>query len=84
MENHVLENFPLPIFILDKAEGRVVYLNRKFKNLFGYGLKDIPTIGEWNWRAYPDPVYRKQAADEILDDECETNGRAVHAREVLV
>lgn len=84
MENHLLENMPLPIFIVNKADGRIVYLNSKFKNLFGYSLKDIPTVGDWNCRAYPDPVYRKQAADETLDGAFWTKGRTAPVREVLV
>ena len=84
MENHLLENFPLPIFIVDKAEDRVVYLNRKFKNLFGYNLKDIPTVRDWNCRAYPDPTYRMQTSDEILCAAAEANGRVAPSREVLV
>jgi PAS domain S-box-containing protein len=40
-------------------EGNIKYNNRKFRELFGYTIEDIPTISEWRRMAYPDPAYRE-------------------------
>ncbi|MCX5807346.1 MAG: diguanylate cyclase [Proteobacteria bacterium] len=39
-------------------KGNLEYNNRKFKELFGYTIEDIPTIQEWRRLAYPDLAYR--------------------------
>jgi PAS domain S-box-containing protein len=40
-------------------EGNIKYVNRKFSELFGYTVEDIPTVTEWRRLAYPDPAYRQ-------------------------
>ncbi len=40
-------------------EGNIQYTNKKFYELFGYTIEDIPTIAEWRRLAYPDPAYRE-------------------------
>jgi two-component system, cell cycle sensor histidine kinase and response regulator CckA len=40
------------------TEGNRKYINRKFSELFGYSLEDIPTMAAWRLRAYPDLAYR--------------------------
>ena len=49
---------PLPLAIAD-AEGRILELNQRFRQVFGYQEADLPTLADW-WRlAYPDaPNYR--------------------------
>ncbi len=50
---------PFPISIID-SDGRYLYLNKKFTEVFGYTLEDIPTGRDWFHQAYPDPKYRQQ------------------------
>ena len=40
-------------------EGNIEYVNRKFRELFGYTIEDIPTVAVWRRLAYPDPAYRE-------------------------
>lgn len=41
-------------------DGRILSLNWRFTQLFGYRLEDIPTLDDW-WRlAYPDEAYRAE------------------------
>jgi len=55
----IIDATPDPLALND-AQGNITYLNRAFKDIIGYTLKDIPTLDEW-WRlAYPDPLYRSQ------------------------
>lgn len=65
--------------------GNIVYCNRKFIQLFGYTLEDIPTINDWRMRAYPDPAYRETVrplVPAIL--EAQRHGGDVEPMEVMV
>ncbi|MDP2361668.1 MAG: ATP-binding protein [bacterium] len=42
------------------GSGRILGLNRRFTNVTGYSLEDLPTVEEWFRRAYPDPDYRRE------------------------
>ena len=55
-----LDFIPIPVGIVDSS-GRVRYVNRRFTETFGYRLEDIPQIGDWKRKAYPDAEYRGKA-----------------------
>lgn len=40
--------------------GDIEYINQKFISMFGYTLKDIPTMDQWYIRAYPNLNYRNK------------------------
>ena len=69
----IMENSPLGIAVTD-LRGQVEYLNKKFIELFGYSLNEIPTLDHW-WRlAYPDPHVADHVRSEWLTavrDSCE-------------
>lgn len=50
------EASPAPFALIDSQEN-ITYLNRAFIRTFGYTLNDIPTLGAWWPKAYPDPEY---------------------------
>ena len=53
----LLDALPVPLLVCQQwREG--MFINREFTALFGYTLKDIPTVNEWWLLAYPDPAYR--------------------------
>ena len=54
----LMDALPKAIFCAD-INGNIEYNNRKFRELFGYTVEDIPTITEWRRLAYPDPAYRE-------------------------
>ena len=54
----LMDAAPVGVSWSDTA-GNIVYCNRKFTELFGYTLQDIPTIDDWRSVAYPDPTYRE-------------------------
>lgn len=61
---------PLPMGYMDQ-HGRILDLNRRFTELFGYTLEDIPTLDDWREKAYPDPAYRREVIaqwDAALDN----------------
>lgn len=55
----LVETSPLPMLIATPPpEGRTLILNRRFDEIIGYGVEDIPDLDAWWTRAYPDPGYR--------------------------
>jgi PAS domain S-box-containing protein len=58
----ILEATPTPIAMSD-ASGRIVFMNRRFKELFGWSEADLPDVPTWFLRAYPDPAYRAWATE---------------------
>ncbi|MCE5248241.1 PAS domain S-box protein, partial [bacterium] len=48
---------------LHDRSGRVLAVNQRMTELFGYTIDDIPTIDDW-WRlAFPDPAFRRFVVD---------------------
>jgi two-component system NtrC family sensor kinase len=67
------------------ASGNIVYSNRKFTQLFGYTLGDIPTIDDWRRRAYPDRRYREALRPLVpAIIEAQRQGKDVEPMEVMV
>jgi len=57
------ETSPLAIYVSTGIEQQAQYVNSTFVSLFGYTLDEVPTVGDWWPRAYPDPAYRRQIVD---------------------
>jgi two-component system sensor histidine kinase/response regulator len=51
---------PLPLALV-ADDGRVLTLNARFQEVFGYTLEDLPSADAWFARAYPDPALRERA-----------------------
>lgn len=58
--DEIVEFSPVGIGVTD-IEGNILKINQKFIELFGYNLKDIPTVFDWYPKAYPDKDYREKA-----------------------
>jgi PAS domain S-box-containing protein len=56
----VIEFSPHAAALID-ADGRYTFINRRFTDLFGYTLADIPTGKEWFRKAFPDETCRRKA-----------------------
>lgn len=50
----IIEYSPVAIAISD-VDHRILKLNQKFTQLFGYTRSDIPTLDDWNQLAFPNP-----------------------------
>jgi PAS domain S-box-containing protein len=61
------DNIPLGIALIDKND-TYIYINPKFKELFGYDLEDIPDGEIWFKKAWPDPEYRHRVIATWLDN----------------
>ena len=54
----LLENAPLPMGYIN-ARSEIVFINRRFTELFGYTRDNVPDLRTWSAQAYPDTVYRE-------------------------
>ncbi len=63
----IIELSPFPMSIID-PNGVYQYLNRKFVEVFGYTLHDIPTGKDWFRLAFPNPDQRRPAIHRWLED----------------
>jgi PAS domain S-box-containing protein len=66
-ENNIrtlIEQSPIAMIVENAADGQVLLMNKKFTELFGYTLDDIPTVNLWWPLAYPDQKYRSQLIGE--------------------
>ncbi len=73
----LLEFAPIALAILD-AHGNTVAVNRRFVEVLGYSVTDIPTVDEWWRKACPDPDDRaaaRAAWNAALADEAEAGAR---------
>lgn len=61
------ENIPVGISLID-TQGRYRYINRKFREMFGYELSDIPDGKAWFEKAYPDETYRNKVKEVWFRD----------------
>lgn len=62
-----VETSPFAVSIIDQ-DGRYTYINRKFTEMFGYTLEDIPDGKAWFEKAFPDSQYRKEIISAWHED----------------
>jgi len=61
------EHAPFGMVMIGK-DGTFLYINPKFRELFGYDLSDIPNGKTWFRKAYPDPTYRHNVISSWVND----------------
>lgn len=61
------DSAPWAIVMIDK-NGSFIYINPKFKELFGYDPAEIPDGRTWFRKAYPDPEYRHRVISLWFED----------------
>ncbi len=79
----MVEASPFPISIIDGNE-RLTYLNRKFMDVFGYTLEDIPTVADWHRHFFPDPDQRAEVTAMWQKDLHASRDRELSPRELEV
>lgn len=63
----MVDSSPIAVALINQ-EGRFVYVNRKFVEVFGYGPDDAPTCSEWFRLVFPDAGYRQEAIESWHSD----------------
>ncbi len=61
------ENAPFGLMMINN-DGTYSYINRKFTEILGYDIRDIPNSKEFLMKAYPDPEYRQKVIDAYVND----------------
>ncbi len=61
------EDAPFGMVLIDPKD-HFIYANPKFKELFGYDLREIPNGRIWFKKAFPDPGYRHQVVATWVQD----------------
>jgi PAS domain S-box-containing protein len=79
------DNMPIAAVMIDKDNSMYLH-NKRFLELFGYTLEDIPHLEDWWVKAYPDEQYRQWVIDTwnaCLQRSIET-GKNIEAKEYKV
>lgn len=76
-----VENLQFPLCHVNAAE-KLIYINRRFVELFGYTLEDVPTLSDWWCRAYPDESYRTWVKETWFKAVAEAQERGTPIRSV--
>jgi len=50
--------------VISDSQDKVIYVNKKFVDLFGYTMEDMPSANEWWPLAYPDETLRNSVIQE--------------------
>jgi len=54
-----IENSPIAMLVYSKTDEKIITINAKFTDLFGYKISDIPNISDWWPLAYSEISYRE-------------------------
>lgn len=61
------ENAPFGMVLIG-PDGRFLYINPKFKEIFGYDIDDVPDGRTWFRKAYPDDALRREVIGTWVGD----------------
>jgi two-component system cell cycle sensor histidine kinase/response regulator CckA len=80
-----IDVMPVGVTWSDSA-GAVQHVNSCFTEWFGYDTDDIPTLDEWFYRAYPDPVNRENFISrwKATIDTARTDGTTIQPSESII
>lgn len=62
----VAELSPMAIYSSSGSDQKAVYINDTFYKIFGFTMEDVPTVGHWWIRAFPDEKYRQSVMDQWI------------------
>jgi diguanylate cyclase (GGDEF)-like protein/PAS domain S-box-containing protein len=81
-----LEFSPIPLGVSELQSQRIVFLNHAFSELFGYSQEELPDLGTWFERAYPDPSYRQHMVPRWLNlvEDSRHKGASTPSHEVQI
>lgn len=75
----MVEVSPYPVSIIDQ-NGKYLYFNSKFTEVFGYTKEQITSGRDWFNAAYPDEAYRKQVIHAWITDIEQAGERPISPR----
>ena len=60
LSRQIVDKSPIAMLIFSKVDNRVITVNKKFTELFGYRNSDVPDVESWWSLGYPDEHYRNE------------------------
>ncbi|MDO8736338.1 MAG: PAS domain S-box protein [Thermoleophilia bacterium] len=60
----LLQKSPVAMLVSSGTDEKVILINGRFTELFGYTIEDIPDVEHWWPLAYPDETYREEVKKE--------------------
>lgn len=64
----VLDNLPIGVALNKMDEGGATYMNKKFQEIYGWGVDELDSISSFFEKVYPDEEYRNQLISRIMSD----------------
>ena len=60
----VAELSPIAIYASRGSDQQGIFINETFYKIFGFTMEDVPTVGVWWLKAFPDEKYRQQVIEQ--------------------
>jgi PAS domain S-box-containing protein len=64
----ILDNLPIGLALNKFDEGKAMYMNKRFEEIYGWTLAEITSIMTFFEKVYPDEDYRNQVIGRIMTD----------------
>lgn len=64
----VLDNLPIGIALNQINDGKAIYMNKKFEEIYGWSKEEITEVSKFFELIYPDPEYREKMISQIMND----------------
>ncbi|MBU0666940.1 MAG: PAS domain-containing protein [Nanoarchaeota archaeon] len=64
----ILDNLSIGIAINTVSDGKIIYMNSKFAEIYGWPMSDLNSVDAFFEKVYPDGDYRKQMQNRIIED----------------
>lgn len=64
----IFESLPLGIAVNKIDDNTVVYVNKKFEDIYGWEAENFQNVSEFFEKVYPEVNYRKKISERVLND----------------
>lgn len=64
----ILDNLPIGLATIEFGSGESNYVNKKFREIYGWSDNILKNVSSFFEHVYPDPDYRNEIASRIMDD----------------
>jgi PAS domain S-box-containing protein len=64
----ILDNLPIGLAVNRVSDNTVIYINRKYEEIYGWPKESFSDINSFFSKVYPDPDYRKEVQERIMAD----------------
>ena len=80
----VMDNLPIGVGLNNIRSGDVLYVNKKFEEIYGWSTREMRTISEFFDRVYPDKKYREEIKNRVIADIQTGDQSKMHWDDIIV